>query len=59
MDSLGFKKLIHVHHRMFASFFHLLYLLCQVCKGPQQHEEASLGLLYVILVDPPAAPKVI
>lgn len=28
-----------------------------VCKGPQQHEEASLGLLYVILVDPPAAPK--
>ncbi|KAL9987150.1 hypothetical protein ACROYT_G001407 [Oculina patagonica] len=28
-----------------------------VCKGPQQHEEASLGLLYVILVEPSAAAK--
>jgi len=29
-----------------------------VCKGPQQHEEASLGLLYIILVEPAAAAKV-
>ncbi|KAK2564653.1 Integrator complex subunit 3 [Acropora cervicornis] len=28
-----------------------------VCKGPQQHEEASLGLLYIILVEPTAALK--
>lgn len=28
-----------------------------VCKGPQQHEEASLGLLYIILVEPAAAAK--
>ncbi|XP_029204428.1 integrator complex subunit 3-like isoform X1 [Acropora millepora] len=28
-----------------------------VCKGPQQHEEASLGLLYIILVEPAAALK--
>ncbi|XP_068694256.1 integrator complex subunit 3-like isoform X2 [Montipora capricornis] len=28
-----------------------------VCKGPQQYEEASLGLLYIILVEPPAAVK--
>ena len=29
-----------------------------MCKGPQQHEEASLGLLYIILVEPAAAAKV-
>ncbi|XP_074639466.1 integrator complex subunit 3-like isoform X2 [Acropora palmata] len=29
----------------------------KVCKGPQQHEEASLGLLYIILVEPTAALK--
>ena len=29
-----------------------------MCKGPQQHEEASLGLLYTILVEPVAAAKV-
>jgi len=28
-----------------------------VCKGPQQHEEATLGLLYIILVEPAAAAK--
>jgi len=31
----------------------------KVCKGPQQHEEASLGLLYIILVEPAAAAKVL
>ena len=35
-----------------------IFFLTQVCRGPPQHEEVQLGLLYSILVDHKAAAKV-